>query len=361
MSSPLTNWWKLRTGHLYRSSHKDGNGTRTPGSPLEMYLQSPEEEKAERFLDGLVKQQIEPTIRAVLRQRHILPADGEGLIGTVAMTVVDRLRRQRQTEVLPSTTIPPITHLEGYVAVVTHHAIDGWLRERSPERARLRRSLRYVLIHSVEYALWEQDKVILAGRASWQMEKRAVSPVSAEQLVQRCQLPQNALSLSLLTLVDTLFQTAGGPILLEALVEAAVHLRGVEDKPKTAEIETISSPGLSIEATLLHKETLAAVWREVLQLPQRQCVALLLNLRDNEGRGVQELLLALGITDRKGIALALGWREEELDRIWDLLPVDDIQIAQWLGITRQQVINLRKVARERLERRLSRSQRGESE
>jgi hypothetical protein len=40
-----------------------------------------------------------------------------------------------------------------------------------------------------------------------------------------------------------------------------------------------------------------------------------------------------------------------LDRLWDRLPVDDQTIAKRLGLTRQQVINLRKSARARLARR----------
>jgi hypothetical protein len=43
---------------------------------------------------------------------------------------------------------------------------------------------------------------------------------------------------------------------------------------------------------------------------------------------------------------------EELARMWNDLPIDDMRIATRLGIKRQQVINLRKAARARLARRL---------
>ncbi len=39
--------------------------------------------------------------------------------------------------------------------------------------------------------------------------------------------------------------------------------------------------------------------------------------------------------------------------LWNDLPLEDSSIAELLGATRQQVINLRKCARERLERRMN--------
>ena len=44
-------------------------------------------------------------------------------------------------------------------------------------------------------------------------------------------------------------------------------------------------------------------------------------------------------------------RADELQLRWPELPFDDNTIAALLGATRQQVINLRKCARERLRRR----------
>jgi hypothetical protein len=44
---------------------------------------------------------------------------------------------------------------------------------------------------------------------------------------------------------------------------------------------------------------------------------------------------------------------QEFAKLWNNLPLEDTTIAQNLGVTRQQVINLRKSARERLARRMS--------
>jgi hypothetical protein len=44
---------------------------------------------------------------------------------------------------------------------------------------------------------------------------------------------------------------------------------------------------------------------------------------------------------------------DRLAAIWEELPLDDQAIASILGVTRQQVINLRKSGRERLQRRMA--------
>ena len=86
-------------------------------------------------------------------------------------------------------------------------------------------------------------------------------------------------------------------------------------------------------------------------MPLRQRSALLLNLRDAQGRGVLALLPLARIATIREIAQALAMPAEQLAAVWGDLPLADTTIAQSLGVTRQQVINLRKAARERLARR----------
>jgi hypothetical protein len=85
-------------------------------------------------------------------------------------------------------------------------------------------------------------------------------------------------------------------------------------------------------------------------------VALLLNLRDAEGRGMIGLFPITETATIGELAQALDMTEAALRELWDDLPRDDEWIASWLGATRRQVINLRKCARERLARRLRRDE-----
>jgi DNA-directed RNA polymerase specialized sigma24 family protein len=103
---------------------------------------------------------------------------------------------------------------------------------------------------------------------------------------------------------------------------------------------------------LERRSRLRAVWREIGQLPARQVAALLLNLRDERGRGAIALLPLTGTAGMRQIAAVLDMTAERFAEIWQRLPIDDAAIATLLGTTRQQVINLRKSARKRLARRL---------
>ena len=83
-----------------------------------------------------------------------------------------------------------------------------------------------------------------------------------------------------------------------------------------------------------------------------ECRSIGINLKDPEGRGCIALFPAIGIATFRQLAEALEMSAEKLAEIWNELPLEDTKIAELLQLTRQQVINVRKSARERLARRL---------
>jgi len=103
---------------------------------------------------------------------------------------------------------------------------------------------------------------------------------------------------------------------------------------------------------MIAREEVELLWNEVLELPPKQRAALLLNLRDAAGRNALEILVFTNIASIDAIANATGITPEKLSEIWNELPLNDKAIASTLGQTRQQIINLRKSARERLARRI---------
>ncbi len=96
-------------------------------------------------------------------------------------------------------------------------------------------------------------------------------------------------------------------------------------------------------------ERLQAMWSGVLGLSIDHRKALLLNLK-YKGNDLLRALPVCGIARVREIARALEFTDEQLADIWPTLPWDDLRIAEHLGITRQQVINLRQTARVRLHR-----------
>jgi hypothetical protein len=101
------------------------------------------------------------------------------------------------------------------------------------------------------------------------------------------------------------------------------------------------------------RSELTKLWVEIRELPRTQRVALLLNLRDSQQRDALMLLPLTGVAGLPQVAGVLELPLGELAVLWNRLPLDDLSIGQLLGVSRQQVINLRKSARQRLARRMA--------
>jgi DNA-directed RNA polymerase specialized sigma24 family protein len=149
-----------------------------------------------------------------------------------------------------------------------------------------------------------------------------------------------------------------GYVAVAAYHALAEHWRRRELEPtrrreeEPGPIVRLADPAPDAAASLQQRDHIALLWEEIRRLPPRQAAALLLNLRDAQRGNALMLLPLMGIASMREIARTLGMSAEDLAAIWNRLPFEDAEIAGLLGITRQQVINLRKSARERLARRM---------
>ncbi len=259
-----------------------------------------------------------------------------------------------------------ILNLRGYVATVTRNTCDEYLRQRYPLRRSLKDKVRHHLLSHTEFALWEDtEDNWLAGLSGWQSLGRAVSrPLcTSGELKDRLKMHWQTIDVQRLQLHDlliTIFGIAHAPFDLGELTELVAGFWGIEDhpaEPLTANTCAPREEQLSADinpATIIERrESLQLLWREICQLPRRQRVALLLNLRDPQGINIITLLPATGIATFEQIAETLEIPAAEFEQLWADLPLDDLHIAAYLDATRQQVINLRKTARERLLKRMS--------
>jgi hypothetical protein len=218
------------------------------------------------------------------------------------------------------------------------------------------------------FALWESENgEWLGGFAAWQKEGKPLSRTGrCAQLLSAPRAlalphddvtePNPAASLA------ALFREVGGPIELDDLVRVMAEIWGIKapapveavaaEEDREEMWERVAGPAAAVAAQVEQRDDLRRPWEEIRQLPPRQCAALLLNLRDGQGRGIIAVLPLAGIATLRQIADLLGIPAREFAALWNDLPLDDATIARRLGLTRQQVINLRKVARERLGRRM---------
>jgi hypothetical protein len=329
------------------------------------FLEAPDDESARLRLGELLEGEAAPLAREVIRGHLRGPGknDLEDIHAGVLLSLAEHLRALRR-----GGGEPPIRSFAGYVAAVSHNACHGFLRERFPARARLRSRTRYVLTRDPGLAFWEgKGREWLCGKVAWR--DAPCDPASAARLSDLGRRlgafvdgERGAGPLPFSELVHAVVGRLQGPARFDDLVDAIAGIQGISDQPQRSApeedgrdsdpVQDASDPAPSPEEALAQRGFLSRLWAEIRQLPVRQRAALLLNLRDADGRGMIGLFPITGTAELPDLAQALDMPEEKLLALWGELPRDDEWIAAFLSVTRRQVINLRKCARERLARRL---------
>jgi len=326
---------------------------------------APEEAAA---LARLNSEEIEPVIRRGLGyklriysphgEQNLHRPDFDEIYNDIQLRLLKRLRALKDDRAQNQ-----IVNLRGYVATVTRNACDEYLRHRYPLRRSLKDKIRRHLLSNSEFALWEDtEHNWRAGLSAWQDSNGALKDEPGE-LQQRLKTEWQTVDVQHLELHDllmTIFRVARTPVELDQLTELIASFWGIEDHPAEpleantfAPLDEQLGPDINPATIIERRESLQALWREICQLPRRQRVALLLNLRNPNGINVITLLPATGVATFEEIAETLEIPTAEFEQLWAQLPLDDLHLAAYLGATRQQVINLRKTARERLLKRMN--------
>lgn len=337
---------------------------------LVSFLLAQDDAEAARLLEELLRGEIAQTVRTAIRAAlgpHYSREDADDLASEVMLRLVQRLRALRA-----ATSAEPIEDFTAYAATVAAHASYRHLRSFHPAWTRLKNQIRYIVTHDPDLRLERPEGDLQLCRLVPPAVDRPTAPnavrrVARERLdsvARRYAREVNVQEMPLRRLVKTLLGRCDAAVELNELVGAVAGLLEVDDsrlspldsrarEPSEIDVERLSGPTSEAERHLDHARFLRRLWEEICRLPARQRAALLLNLRDEQGAGILAFFPLTGAASMRNIAEALGMAAQEFARLWQELPLDDLRIAQRLGISRQQVINLRKAARERLARRLA--------
>ncbi len=334
------------------------------------FMRSRDAEESERLLAAIIAEHAAPIIEAVVGRKlrpTSLPAGRaradewqiEDLRGDAVVQLLTQLRRLKASPRGEDT----IRDLRGYAAVVAAHTCHRYLRRKHPRRHVLKNKLRYLLTRQSGFAAWEDEGgQLVAGFAAWRGDGASSH---AEELARMAAAPTTFVTPDLsrrdgrdarsAELLAVIFNHLGSPVGLDDLVGLVAKLWGVIDSEEAGEEEIARVPDARAlaDAELEQRDYLRRLWSEIVLLPARQRAALLLNLKDEQGRGCIALLPLTGVAGMRQIADALGLPAAQLAEMWNELPLDDARVAERMGLTRQQVINLRKSARARLARRMS--------
>ena len=338
------------------------------------FLQAADEDTSQRLLAHLISRHAEPIIQSITRYKlrgpperetaNIQGLDAEDIHAEILLNLLSRL-----LDLKKNPHLNPIANFRSYVAVISYNACHKHLRQRYPKRHSLKNRLRYLFTHEAAFVLREgANSEQFCGLAAWSTNKRPAGAGRVEQLRHRGQehlfvetgVLDNQSRERLSRLVITILKSAGGPVELDDLVTVVADCAGIKDvtvRIDDSENERdlsnqLVDTRLPIEAELTRRSYLQKLWQEIEELPPRQRAALLLNLRDADGGDCARLFVLSGVATIRQIAQALDLPAERLAELWNELPLADASIAQLIGVKRQQVINLRKCARERLARRM---------
>lgn len=305
----------------------------TSGTKYETYAPNVSDAAIEELVAA-----VRPRVTAILgRYRtRFRPDVLEDIRSAVMLRIVRRLRRDEDD---------PIASFDGFVAAVTFNCVNDVLRDQTPARTQLKDRVRLLLTRSSRLASWHVRGEFTAGFAEWHgMPPREIRTGAV--------LPRDNLELAIVALLEA----NGAPLPLDAIVDAIAAAWGVAEA-ETVPIDDIEQEIASATIDIEARDELRLLWQEIgdLRLPQRR--ALLLNLRDGTSASAIEIFVLLGIASFDDIAAVLEMEAETLAALWNSLPLDDLTIAGQLGVQRQQVINLRRAARERLARRLHNTKR----
>ena len=309
-------------------------------------LTAPDEASRRREIEAVLLQ-VRPVVAAVVSRfarREIRPRleDREDIESAVALRLIRKLQS------LAAGEGESIERLDEYVAILAQNAVTDVLRERYPEVRRLRRRIRNLLTRDKQFAIWTAGSAAVCGRRAWEGAEGGTIEITAGDASSEMRdgsMPAEALA--------AIFARAGGPVLFDDLIRLVAKLWGVAgaagvDAAGIEPADKRPSPLVEYES----RRFLEALWLEVRKLRPPHRAALLLNLRDIDGSNALALLMILEIATFDQIAAVLEITPQRLAELWSGLPLEDQTIAAMLGLTRQQVINLRRTARERLNRRL---------
>jgi DNA-directed RNA polymerase specialized sigma24 family protein len=340
------------------------------------FLKAEGQTASQNLLTELIEAHAVPMINVIIGQKLRVSVNGarathaaqeaEDVRSEILLQLISRLNALKTEDEGRA-----IANFRSYVAVTTHNACHEFLRRKYPGRWRLKNRLRYLLTHRSDFALWEgEEGDWLCGLETARGQKRIVSAGRVDELRNDPQASKrlglegrNAQLMNPAELLRAIFQSLGGAVGLDDLVSLVSELQGVKDRaPEYGTEEEMDDEGdpyenladsrTDVATEIEQRRYVEHLWREICGLPQRQRTALLLNLRDDRGGDVIALFPMLGVASIRQIAEVLGLPAEEFAALWHDLPLDDASIAGRLGLSRQQVINLRKSARERLARRM---------
>ena len=312
---------------------------------LEPILLAASDEQADSSLSQVITHVV-PVIKGVIRYKlhfsSYAALDNEEAddvlqeVNTQLLAELQKFRRQP--------TGNAINDVRGLAAVIAHRACARWMRRQFPERHAFKNRLHYLLTRQNGLPLWRtEDGKLMAGFAVWRGQKKAnkerLKSLSDDtKLVAQVRLlqagkhqPQSG------AILAAIFNYLGGPTEFDELISTLSEILNIRTEPIESADEnenaiSVATGEVDTAWRIEKRIFLERLWEEVRQLPPNQIVALLLNLRDAEGRGCIALFQVTGIATIRQLAETLQMSAENFSELWNELPLDDTRIGEFIWV-----------------------------
>jgi DNA-directed RNA polymerase specialized sigma24 family protein len=274
-------------------------------------------------------------------------SDAEDLSSDFAVSFIKRAEKIRLKK------SANIENIEAYFRTSAKFKVRDFWRKQNPHWVSLRNRVNYLFDTKTEIVYLKDEK--LCCLKDKDVTPSELLPVEIVESLQRKDSvsPQT----DLFDAIKIILHEATGGLILNDLANIIFDLQNIEtDMPDIPVEDTIyqtahNAFGGDEQLRLEDRIQLGKIWLEIKQLQFNQRFALLLQMQVKGVSGIH-LLLFLKITTLAELSDCLRMTLDEFAEVYNNLPLKDNEIAKMLKITETQSSNLRKVAKERLQRKL---------
>lgn len=212
-----------------------------------------------------------------------------------------------------------------------------------------------------KFAVWDGiNRQQICGFDTWRVKRKIRTASRRNERLRDCQtfLQETKYRVfyenELESLLTAIFKYTMEPVDLNDLTNLVADYWDIKDHPHLSLTDAhhlidAHARESSIESELEAEQYLKLAWREICELTllQRRCLLLNCKFRQNPEDGLEALTNTAGVTILQ-ISEALEIPYEQFLAMWNDLPLEDKRIAELLNMKRQDVINVRDYARQKL-------------
>ena len=295
--------------------------TNRSGDLLQLYLAADLEPVSAEQLTRIIEECVDPIIAASIRHKLKVSLgssderqeneQARDLASEARTLVIDKLQKLRSGQG------NSIEDLDAYVRRVAVNVCNKYLRDKYPNRLRLKNQLRYLFTHDHRFSLWRSDSAewLCSLRIRAHLQNGNGRTVSIEEITEKLNrlFDRERISRENMRLAEVAGKVLGqaaGPLLFGDVVGCVYTLQRVRE-PSELTSEAIAYADLHSNDRKLGErmedaELLRAIWKEIKLLPLKHRSALILSLRTGSGEGLAALLPTARIATLTEIAEVLG-------------------------------------------------------